>query len=275
MKEGRFYLIGSAIAFVGLGALVLLGPSPTAIVLLVLGLATVATGGWLRNRRSQRVHVEVEDEHLHPIPVLDAPKGTFDLIAGMAVRVDNHESEPVGVRIDTLLYERTPWKWDRPVSEARAVALLAPSVVPARTAKSFFVKNYTRIPDDVAELTTSHFVKLLVETSAYGKSVHRVFLRERFELPKESRPTPRLEPAADRAPLLPFSERFEQREQPRPNPPLGARLGALLRKLRPGGSADTVGEFGIHPLRRSEDSLEGLIDEINAELDEDLQSRGG
>ena len=41
-----------------------------------------------------------------------------------------------------------------------------------------------------------------------------------------------------------------------------------------GGEAQPSGEFAIHRLRRGEDSLEGLIDEINAELDEDLQSGG-
>ena len=265
MNEARLFLVGGAVAFVGFGASVLLGPAWPAILLLIAGLAAIGGGFALRQRRLETLRVEIEDEHLHPIPVLDAPKGTFDLIAGMAVKVDNRLDEPVGVRIDTLLYERTALKWDRPLSDARAVELLAPSVVPGRSVKSFFVRNYTRIPAEVDVLTQSHFVKLLVESSAYGKSVHRVFLAERFELPREApREAPSAGHATEGAPLLPFSG-LDRQGTSRARSST-ERLGHLLKLLRPRESSE--GDVKIHRLRKTDDTLEGLIDEIEAELDD-------
>lgn len=272
VSEGLWYLAGGALAFAGLAALVLAGPSWLAVALLVGGVAALAVGAWLRRRRSRSVQVEIEGDHLHPIPVLDQPKGTYDLIAGLTVRVDNRQDQPVGVRIDTLLYRRTPWKWDRPVSDAGPVALLAPSVVPGRSAKSFFVKNYTRIPAGITELTPRHFVKLVIGTSDSGKSVHRVFLRERFELPKESPRPARRRAAAEGAPLLPFSERLE----PEAREPVKRSLGERLR-----GALSQVGigrprrrEVRIHRLGNGDDSLDGLIEELDAELADDRRSGG-
>ncbi len=275
MSEGPWYLVGGVVGFAGLAVLVLGGQPWLGAALLSGGAAAVITGVWLRSRRTGSVRVEIEDDHLHPIPVLDQPKGTYDLIAGLTVRVDNRQDEPVGVRIDTLLYRRLPWKWDRPVSATRPVALLAPSVIPARSAKSFFVKNYTRIPAEVAELTPSHFVKLVVEASDSGKSVHRVFLRQRFELPKESARPVRLPPVAtDGAPLLPFSERLEPQAAPPRRRSLAERWRGGLAALgigRPPGASD------IHRLGDGDDrSLEGLIDEIKSELGDDRPpARGG
>ncbi len=276
MKEARFYLAGGIVAFGGLGALLLAGTSRAAVLLVLGGLATIGFGVWTAWRRSHRVRVEIEDDHLHPRPVLDEPKGTFDLITGMAVRVCNRLEEPVGIRIDTLLYERTRWKWDRPVSDARPVRLLASSVVPGKTSKSFIVKNYTRIPDSVDELTTSYFVKLLIETSDYGKSLHRVFLREHFELPKEIplQPEPDESMVSEKAPLLPFSERLESARPPVRRRSLAERLRALRKRLGIHRAEEETGEFKIHRLHESTDSLDGLIDEINAELEKELQSGG-
>ena len=142
----------------------------------------------------------------------------------------------------------------------------APSVVPGRSVKSFFVRNYTRIPAEVDVLTPNHFAKLLVETSAYGKSVHRVFLAERFELPRESpRPAASAEAAAEGAPLLPFSEDLEVDRRARERSST-ERLGHLFKRLRP--REPRAQDVKIHRLRKSEDSLEGLIDEIEAELDD-------
>ncbi len=274
VREARFYLVGGAVAFVGFAALVLLGPSWPAAALLAGGLSVAGVGAWLARRRAQTVRIRIEDPHLHPIPVLDAPKGTYDLVAGMAVEIDNRRDEPIGARIDTLLYRRTALQWDQPLSEAEPVELLAPSVIPARSAKSFLVRNTTRIPAAVDVLTPSHFVKLLVETSDYGKSVDRVFLAERYELPKEPpKPAPSAAAMGDRAPLLPFSERLDAAPPRAPQRSAVARLGDLVRRLRPrGGAAD--GEVKIHRLRKSDDTLEGLIDEIEAELEDELGTGG-
>lgn len=271
MSEGPWYLAAGIVAFSGIVALALTGPSWPASAMLAAGLGAGLVGVWLHRRRAGAVRMRVEDDHLHPIPVLDAPKGTYDLIAGMEVRVENRRDEPVGVSIDTVLYRRTQWSWDRPVSDAPAVPLLVPSVVPGRSDKSFFVKNYTRIPEAVEALTTRHFVKLVVTTSDAGKSVHRVFLRERYELPKESpAPAPRPAMAADRAPLLPFSERAEPAAPSPRKPPLVERLAAALRRLGIGGDR----RVEIHRLKNGDDSLEGLVDELKAELGDDPPSNG-
>ena len=269
LSEGRFYVAGGAIAFVGLSLLVIGAWSVLGALLLAAGLTAVGIGAWKTRGRVLTVRVEIEDDHLHPIPVLDAPKGTFDLIAGLTVRIDNQLDEPVEVSIETLLYRRTAWKWDLPVSGSRPVKLLSPSVIGARSAKSFFVKNYTRIPDQITELTPDHFVKLIVDRSGLGKSAHPVFVRKRFELPKESRLSGHLRPEWDEAPMLPFSSQPPMKSKAASRSGAGG-LGSWLRGLVPGRSSD----IKVHPLRESDDSLEGLIEEINAELGEE-ESRPG
>jgi hypothetical protein len=264
VSEGRFYVAGGAVAFVGLSVWVIAGWSAVGALLMAAGAIALGIATWKTRNRMLTVRVEIEDDHLHPIPVLDAPKGTFDLIAGLTVRIDNQLDEPIEVSIETLLYRRTAWKWDLPLPGSRPVPLLTSSVVPARRAKSYFVKNYTRIPDEIKELTPDHFVKLIVTRAGLGKSAHRVFVRKRFELPKESRLSGHLRPAFDEAPLLPFAG------QPALSPRADSRSAAARFKSWLGGfgSGRRV-EPRVHPLRESDDSLEGLIDEIEAELRDD------
>ena len=276
MREARLYVIGGAVAFLGLSVLVLAGWSWWAGVPLVGGLGAVAAGLWTTSRRTLTVRVKIEDEHLHPVPVLDAPKGTYDLIAGLTVRVDNRTHEPVGLRIDTRLYFRTPWKWDRPVSDAPPVPLLAPSVVSGRHTKSFFAKNYTRLPAEIDELTPDYFVKLIVETSAGNKSVHRAFVAESFELPKHlPQPRPTGLDGADH-PLLPFGEEAAPpaaaKRPPSPLERLGTAIAGLGTKARRlGANGDRAPDVvRIDLLKKPNDSLKGLIEELNIELEGEL-----
>lgn len=279
VNEARLYLIGSAVAFVGLCVLALSGWSWWAGVPLVAGLGAVAAGLWMTSQRTLTVRVKIEDEHLHPVPVLDAPKGTYDLIAGLTVRVDNRTDEPVGVRIDTLLYFRTPWKWDRRVDDARPVPLLVPSVVAGRRTKSFFVKNYTRIPAEIDELTTDYFIKLIVETSEGNKSVDRAFVGERFELPRHLPPKPGAGGSGTDHPLLPFEEDLAAAaataENDRASGPLekiGSAVAGLGTRANRWKKLGNNGEEApdvvrIDLLKKPNDSLEGLIDELNSELE--------
>lgn len=267
MSEGRFYVAGAAVAFAGLSILIISGWGWIGALLLAVGLIAVAIAAWKTRSRMLTVRVEIEDDHLHPIPVLDAPKGTFDLIAGLTVRIDNQLDQPIEVKIDTLLYRRTAWKWDLPVTGSQPVPLLASTVVPARRSKSYFVKNYTRIPDRITEITPDHFVKLIVTRAGLGKSAHAVFVRKRFELPKESRLSGHLRPPAlDEAPLLPFSGEPPAPPTATPGPAV-SRFGSWLGRLMP----EPATNARVQPLRPSDDTLEGLIDEINAELGEDKQ----
>jgi len=276
VTEARLYLIGGAVAFIGLSLVVLTGWSWWAGAPLVVGLCAVAAGLWRTSRRTLPVRVKIEDEHLHPVPVLDAPKGTYDLIAGLTVRVDNRTDQPVGVRIDTLLYFRTPWKWDRQVADQAPVPLLVPSVVPGRGTKSFFVKNYTRLPAEILEITPDYFVKLIVETSEGHKSVHRAFVGEHYELPKHLPQKREIGSGSADHPMLPFEEDLAAAASPKSPPPgplqkLGtavAGLGAKARRLRQNGT-EAPDVVRIDLLKKPNDSLQGLIEELNLELEGD------
>jgi hypothetical protein len=281
VTEARLYLIGSAVAFIGLSVWVLSGWSWWAAAVLLVGLVAVGAGIRTTSRRTLRVRVEIEDEHLRPVPVLDAPKGTYDLISGLTVRVENRTDEPVGVKIDTLLYFRNSWKWDSRVAGGQPVPLLTPSVVAGRRSKSFFVKNYTRIPAEIEELTPGYFVKLIVETSDGNKSVHRAFVAERFDLPRNIVPKPRPISSESGHPLLPFEEDLAAAtaaaEREHANIPLGQPASSLsgrearARRLRNNGE-EAPDVVRIDLLKKPNDSLEGLIDELELELEAEPES---
>ncbi len=264
VSVGREYLIGGAIAVAALVVLLLAGWSWRDALLVVGGLSAVLAGFRLTRAKTPPIGIEVEDDHIHPIPVLDAPKGTFDLIAGLSVRLNNERDEPVGVRIDTELVEKAAWGRSRRLAGVERETLLAPSVIPAQTAKSFFVKNYTRLPAEIDELTTQHGVQLLVEVKSYGFATHDVFLREKFVLPKGT-PPQTAPSASDGAPLLPFDGELASST--------GGSATQRLKSLAEGLVPRRKGEVKIHRLRKSDDTLEGLIDEIEAELG-DEEPRG-
>lgn len=276
-REAPFYLAAATLGFAAVCLWVLGGEGWLAAVLAAAAAGSLGWGGRLAWRRIGRLRIEIEDAQIHPIPVLDAPKGTWSLIAGMQVEVRNRHAQPLGLRMSALLYRRGPWGWDRKVGDATPVSLLAPSVVPGRGSKTFLAKSTLRLPDDVAELTREHFVKLLIEISDLGTCVRRVFLARRFELRPAAAVT---RDAEDGTPLLPHLEhavprtddRFDARARSesrgrlsRLGAWLGARLGAAggARGRRSGGPVVRIEE-----LRHSDDSLEGLAEELQLELEE-------
>ena len=285
-REAPFYLAGATLGFAAVCLWVLGGGGWSAALLLAAAAAALGQGGWLAWRRVGRVRIGISDAQLHPIPVLDAPKGTWSLIAGMQVEVRNRHAHPLGVRMSALLYRRGRWGWDRKVGDAPPVALLPPSVVAGRGSKTFLAKSTLRLPDDIPALDRAHFVKLLIETTGVGTTVRRVFLARRFEL-RPAATTTAARNADDGAPLLPYLERADgpgngrfdsegatrgRRRGVSGARPLWERLGRLAAGLgfrrtgrRRRAAAPVV---RIEELRHSDDSLEGLAEELQLELEE-------
>lgn len=271
----RLLLWAGAVVVAAVAAAVLGAPAWLGFGLLAAGLVCLLPAAWLTLRRRRSVRLSVADHSLHPVPVLDAPAGTFDLITGLELRVDNLGRRPLGVRVDTVLCHRAWWQWERKVSAGRPQTLLPSSVVPAGESRSLLARNYIRIPGGIETLDRRHFVKLLIEITGHGVAIRRVFLPTEHPLP--GRAKRQHAPAARDAqtPWLPFPgwdaaggpeaaralfSRLRERVRR-----LVRRLRRRVRRLRQRRGEPRI--VTLDDMRHSEDTFDDLVAELEQELE--------